>query len=66
MNPKSLQVLQESYDSLFVIINNLYNAGDNALEQGDISDASLLFSQGDTLFVVLENLSAVISEQEEL
>lgn len=65
MKPKNLQILKQSYDSLFIIINNLYNAGDNALEQGDTSDASLLFAQGDTLFIALENLNAVISEQEE-
>jgi hypothetical protein len=41
MKADNLQILKQSYDPLLVIINNLYNAGDNALEQGYISDASL-------------------------
>ena len=66
MKPENLQVLKQSYDDLLKIINNLYDAGENALAVGDDSDASLLFSQGDTLFIASENLNAVISEQEEL
>ena len=64
MKPENLQILREAYQNLAIIISNLYLAGENASELGDDNDSSLLFAQADRLYVALENLEAVITEQE--
>jgi hypothetical protein len=64
MKSENLEILREAYTNLAIIISNLYLAGENASELGDDSDSSLLFAQADRLYVSLENLEAVISEQE--
>lgn len=64
MKPENLQILRETYQNLAIIISNLYLAGENASELGDDDDSSLLFAQADRLYVALENLEAVIAEQE--
>lgn len=62
---KNLDSLKNAYESLLEIIANLYEAGETALESENNDDASLLFAQADKLYITAENLSAVITEQEE-
>lgn len=64
MKPENLEILKEAYKNLAIIISNLYLAGENASDLGDNNDSSLLFAQADRLYVSLENLEAVIAEQE--
>jgi hypothetical protein len=43
----------------------LYAEADSAVDQGYYNDASLLQSQADLLYEVVENLETVLAEQEE-
>ena len=62
---KTIQALEDAYNSLQQIVINLYTEADNAVAEGNYNDASLLQSQGDKLYETLENLGVVIEEQEE-
>ena len=63
---ENLQILKQSYQDLAEIITRLYEAGDKAIESGDDNDSSLLFAQADRLYITLENLDSIITEQEEI
>jgi hypothetical protein len=62
---KTIQALEDAYNSLQQIVINLYAEADNAVAQDNYNDASLLQSQADKLYETLENLGVVIEEQEE-
>ena len=62
---RTIQALEDAYNSLQQIVINLYAEADNAVAQGNYNDASLLQSQGDKLYQTLEDLGVVIEEQEE-
>lgn len=55
----SLSLLQE------IIASPLYTEAENALFGDNNNDASLLFAQADRLYVVAENLEAIVTEQME-
>ncbi|GFE67941.1 hypothetical protein [Chroococcus sp. FPU101] len=46
-------------------MTDLYSEADNAVEQENYNDASLLQSQADLLYEVVENLETILSEQED-
>ena len=62
---RTIQALENAYNSLQQIVINLYAEADNAVTEGNYNDASLLQSQGDKLYRVSEDLGVVIEEQEE-
>lgn len=57
--------MERAYISLLEIVTNLYAEVDNAIDEGNYNDASLLESQADRLYEITENLGIVIAEQEE-
>jgi copper oxidase (laccase) domain-containing protein len=57
--------LLKAYAQLHQIIEDLYQAHDNAVANNDDEDASLLVSRADRLYEEVENLEIVISELEE-
>ncbi len=65
MKPKTRDALLKAYAQLHKIIEDLYEAHDNAVSNNDDDDASLLVSRADRLYVEVENLELVISEMEE-
>jgi hypothetical protein len=65
MKIKTYNILLNAYAQLEQITLELYNAADNAVENDDLSDASLLQSRADILYEQLVNLDTVISEHEE-
>ena len=64
MKPKTRNALLKAYTQLQQIIDDLYEASDNALENNDFEDASLLATRADKLYEEAENLEFVISELE--
>jgi hypothetical protein len=62
---RTKEALERAYISLQEIVTNLYAEVDNAVDEGNYNDASLLESQADRLYEVTENLGIVIAEQEE-
>jgi hypothetical protein len=65
MKLENYNILLNAYTQLEQITSQLYNGADNAVEQGDFDDASLLQARADILYEQLENLDVVISELEE-
>lgn len=66
MTPENLEILKATYNSLLEITTNLYISGENASELEDYESSSLFFAQADKLYVIVENLDAIISEREEI
>lgn len=62
---QTLNALEQASLLLQRIVANLYAEADNAVDQGYYNDASLLQSQADLLYEVVENLETVLAEQEE-
>ncbi|MEH1781386.1 hypothetical protein [Nostoc sp.] len=65
MKPETRNVLLKAYAQLQIIIDELYEAHDNAVANDDDEDASILVSRADKLYEEAENLYLVISELEE-
>lgn len=65
MKPKTRDALLKAYAQLHQIIEDLYQAHDDAVANNDDDDASLLVSRADRLYIEVENLELVISEMEE-
>jgi uncharacterized membrane protein YebE (DUF533 family) len=65
MKPSTLEALRRTYQQLQNLIDELYVAVQFALDNDDFSDASLLESAADKLYVEAENLDVLISELEE-
>lgn len=65
MKSKTRNALLKAYAQLQQIIDDLYEAGGNALESDDFEDASLLATRADKLYEEAENLEFVISELED-
>ncbi|MCC5601940.1 hypothetical protein [Nostoc favosum] len=65
MKQTTLDALLKAYAQLHQIIEDLYQAHDNAVANNDDEDASLLVSRADRLYEEVENLELVISELEE-
>jgi hypothetical protein len=66
MKPETRNVLLKAYAQLQIIIDELYEAHDNAVANDDDEDASILVSRADKLYEEAENLYLVISELEEI
>ncbi|MEC4811834.1 MAG: hypothetical protein SAK29_00890 [Scytonema sp. PMC 1069.18] len=64
MRPETRTVLLRAYAQLHQIIEDLYNAHDNAVASNYDTDASLLVSRADKLYEEAENLYLVISEED--
>jgi hypothetical protein len=65
MKAETRNVLLKAYAQLQIIIDDLYEAHDNAVANDDDEDASILVSRADKLYEEAENLYLVISELEE-
>ncbi|MCC5633039.1 hypothetical protein LC613_36565 [Nostoc sphaeroides CHAB 2801] len=65
MKSTTLEVLRRTYQQLQNLVDQLYAAAQAALDNEDFSDASLLESAADKLYVEAENLDILISELEE-
>ena len=65
IEPRTKEALERAYISLQRIVTDLYAEVDNAIDEGNYNDASLLQSQADRLYEMAENLGIVIDEQEE-
>lgn len=64
MKAETRNALLKAYAQLHRIIEDLYEAHDNAVSNNDDDDASLLVSRADRLYIEVENLELVISEME--
>lgn len=65
MKQSTQQILMQAYNQLQRIAADLYEATDNAMQNGDYQDASLLQSRADKIYEEAENLDIVISEMGE-
>lgn len=65
MKPETRDVLLRAYAQLQIIIDDLYEAAQKALENNELEDASLLESRADKLYEEGENLEIVILELED-
>lgn len=65
IKPRTKEALERAYISIVVIVTDLYEEVDNAVDADDYNDASLLQSQADRLYQYAENLEIIIAEQEE-
>lgn len=65
MKQTTLDALRKAYTQLQVIIDELYNAHDEAARNDYDEDASLLVSRADKLYEEAENLELIISELEQ-
>lgn len=65
MKESTRQVLTRAYEQLQRIAADLYEATDNAMQNGDYQDASLLQARADKIYEEAENLDLVISEMGE-
>ncbi|KYC39609.1 hypothetical protein WA1_30155 [Scytonema hofmannii PCC 7110] len=65
MEKRTTEALMKAYLSLQRVVGELYAEMDYAIETRKYSDASLLQSQADKLYEMVENLETVIAEQEE-
>ena len=61
MKQTTLDALLKAYAQLHQIVEELYEAHDNAVENNDDEDASLLVSRADKLYEEVENLELIIS-----
>jgi hypothetical protein len=66
MKPKTRNALLKAYAQLQRIIDDLYEAHDEAIENNDFDDASLLASRADKLYQEAENLEIMITEMEDV
>ncbi|MBD2498165.1 hypothetical protein [Nostoc sp. FACHB-280] len=64
MKPETKNILSNVYDQLQVIAAQLYLAADQALQNDDFDDASLLQSRADKIYEEAENIEILISELE--
>lgn len=64
MKQTTLDALLRAYVKLEEITTELYSLADDAVNQGDFDDASLLQARADILYEQMENLDFVISELE--
>lgn len=64
MKPETREALLKAYAQLQIIIDDLYEAAQKALENNELEDASLLESRADKLYEEGENLEIVILEME--
>ncbi|MGI2906128.1 hypothetical protein [Tolypothrix sp. VBCCA 56010] len=62
MKQTTLDALSRVYVKLEEITTELYNLADNAVDQGDFDDASLLQARANILYEQMENIDIVISE----
>lgn len=62
MKQTTLDALLRVYVKLEEIIRELYNLADDAVDQGDHEDASLLQARANILYEQMENIDVVISE----
>lgn len=62
MKQTTLDALSRVYVKLEEITTELYNLADNAVDQGDFDDASLLQARANILYEQIENIDIVISE----
>lgn len=58
----TLDALLRAYVKLEEITTELYNLADDAVDQGDFDDASLLQARANILYEQMENLDIVIEE----
>jgi hypothetical protein len=65
IEPRTKEALERAYISLQEIVTDLYAEVDNAIDEGNYNEASLLESQADRLYEMAENLGIIIDEQEE-
>jgi hypothetical protein len=65
MKRETRDVLLRAYAQLQIIIDDLYEAAQKALENNELEDASLLESRADKLYEEGENLEIVILELED-
>lgn len=65
IKPRTKEALERAYISIVEIVTDLYTEVDNAVDEDNYNDASLLQSQADRLYQYAENLEILISEQEE-
>jgi hypothetical protein len=65
IKPTTKQALERAYISIVSIVTDLYTEVDNAVDEENYNDASLLQSQADRLYQTAENLEIIIAEQEE-
>jgi len=64
MQSSTLNKLLQAYDQLQQIANDLYEAAQQAMEDENYTDSSLLESRANRIFVEAENLDVLISELE--
>lgn len=64
MEQSTLNTLLQAYDQLQQIASDLYEAAQQAMENGNYADSSLLESRANRIFVEAENLIVLISELE--
>lgn len=62
---RTIEALERASFALERIVADLYAEVDQAVSEGNYNDASLLQSQADLLYGVVENLEMVLAEQEE-
>jgi ferritin len=62
MKQTTLDALSRVYVKLEEITRELYNLADDAVDQGDFDDASLLQARANILYEQMENIDIVISE----
>ncbi|MEH2177937.1 hypothetical protein [Nostoc sp.] len=62
MKQTTLDALLRVYVKLEEITKELYNLADDAVNQGDYDDASLLQARANILYEQMENIDIVISE----
>lgn len=64
MKVETYNIFLNAYTQLEQIVSQLYDAADNAVDNGDLDDASLLQSRADILYVQLENIDVALREFE--
>lgn len=64
MKRSTLRALLQAYNSLHIIIDELYAEFEKAIENEDYDDASLLEARADRLFEQAEAILAVILEHQ--
>ncbi|GAA6619265.1 hypothetical protein [Scytonema sp. NUACC26] len=62
MQQKTLDALFRVYAKLEEITNELYNLADDAVDEGNFNDASILQARANILYEQMENIDVVISE----
>jgi 3-dehydroquinate dehydratase len=65
MQPETIEALMKAFYSLQVIIDELYTSFQEAVDNGNDADATLLEARADRLYEEAETLLAVIMEYRE-